>query len=384
MARKTLNRSFLFLLLIGLAILLFYKYVVDRRLMIAPQWHSKLSFNNSKPISQAAIKDAIVEKFSSAFWKTNLTFNINDKDVIVFLHIQKTGGTTFGRHLVQNLSLKKPCNCQGGKKQRYNRNNKNRKRSKLRCQCHRPNSTDVWLFSRYSTGWKCGLHADFTELMECLPQYFRKFDGGLNRQTFKRKYHFITELRNPINRYLSEYQHVTRGATWKKSQHKCNGRLPTIKELPPCYNGSSWSYVTLKDFVSCKYNLANNRQTRMLADLRLVNCYGNSSMSLQQRNQILLDSAKRNLKQMAYFGLIEYQRESQLMFERKFGMKFIRPFVQYNFNQTYASEVLYKLSPAILYKIREINSVDIQLYNYALKLFKHRWNELKILMNITN
>ena len=25
-----------------------------------------------------------------------------------------------------------------------------------------------WLFSRYSTGWKCGLHADYTELTECL------------------------------------------------------------------------------------------------------------------------------------------------------------------------------------------------------------------------
>ena len=24
------------------------------------------------------------------------------------------------------------------------------------------------MFSRYSTGWKCGLHADFTELTECL------------------------------------------------------------------------------------------------------------------------------------------------------------------------------------------------------------------------
>ncbi|KAL0156505.1 hypothetical protein M9458_047751, partial [Cirrhinus mrigala] len=32
----------------------------------------------------------------------NIDFEIKGEDVIVFLHIQKTGGTTFGRHLVQN------------------------------------------------------------------------------------------------------------------------------------------------------------------------------------------------------------------------------------------------------------------------------------------
>ncbi|EDV29628.1 uncharacterized protein TRIADDRAFT_19920 [Trichoplax adhaerens] len=355
--------------------------------MVAPEWHHRLTL---KAVLSTALasndQDDRTEDISTDFWNNNLTFNISDSDVIVFLHIQKTGGTTFGRHLVQNLSLKQPCNCQGGKKQNASNRNKKgklKKRSKLRCQCHRPNSTDIWLFSRYSTGWKCGLHADYTELMECLPHYFRKFDNNRSHKISNRRYHFITELRNPINRYLSEYQHVTRGATWKKSRHKCNGRLPTVKELPPCYNGSNWNYVTLKDFIACKYNLANNRQTRMLADLRLVNCYENSSMSLQQRNRILLNSAKFNLKRMAYFGLIEYQRENQVMFEHRFGLKFIQPFMQYDFNQTYASEVLYKLSPEIIHKIREINSMDIQLYNYALKLFKRRWNSLKAIINAT-
>lgn len=33
-------------------------------------------------------------------------FDIDAHDVMVFLHIQKTGGTSFGRHLVQDLDLK--------------------------------------------------------------------------------------------------------------------------------------------------------------------------------------------------------------------------------------------------------------------------------------
>lgn len=32
-------------------------------------------------------------------------FDMNGHDVMVFLHIQKTGGTSFGRHLVMDLDL---------------------------------------------------------------------------------------------------------------------------------------------------------------------------------------------------------------------------------------------------------------------------------------
>lgn len=41
----------------------------------------------------------------------HVDFNIRGDDVMVFLHIQKTGGTTFGRHLVKNIQLEQPCDC---------------------------------------------------------------------------------------------------------------------------------------------------------------------------------------------------------------------------------------------------------------------------------
>lgn len=37
-----------------------------------------------------------------------------DGDVMVFLHMQKTGGTFFGKNLVKNLRLKVPCQCSKG------------------------------------------------------------------------------------------------------------------------------------------------------------------------------------------------------------------------------------------------------------------------------
>lgn len=185
-----------------------------------------------------------------------------------------------------------------------------------------------WLFSRYSTGWKCGLHADWTELTGCVDQELDKNEG----ETAKRRYFYITLLRAPIPRYLSEFRHVQRGATWKNARHFCLGRSATAEELPPCYTGDydvcwhfrlspaaggkaanmsneikslslsfihrageNWIDVSLDDFADCESNLAANRQTRMLADLALVNCYNKTSMPLEERNRLLLASAKRNL-----------------------------------------------------------------------------------------
>lgn len=65
--------------------------------------------------------------------------------------------------------------------------------------------------------------------------------------------------------------------------------------------------------MACPYNLANNRQTRMLADLSIIGCY-NSSLSSVDRDRLMLASAKHNLKHMPFFMLTEYQKVSFLFF----------------------------------------------------------------------
>lgn len=97
----------------------------------------------------------------------HVEFNIKEDDVIVFLHIQKTGGTTFGRHLVRNIRLEQPCDCKPGQK---------------KCTCHRPGKEESWLFSRFSTGWSCGLHADWTELTNCVPVIMDKKEAQRNKR----------------------------------------------------------------------------------------------------------------------------------------------------------------------------------------------------------
>ncbi|XP_056411581.1 heparan-sulfate 6-O-sulfotransferase 3 [Hyla sarda] len=277
-------------------------------------------------------------------------FNIKGDDVIVFLHIQKTGGTTFGRHLVRNIHLEQPCDCKPGQK---------------KCTCHRPGRKETWLFSRFSTGWSCGLHADWTELTNCVPAIMEKKDSQKNHRNF----YYITMLRDPVSRYLSEWKHVQRGATWKASLHVCDGRSPTPDELPTCYLGDDWSGVTLQEFMDCSYNLANNRQVRMLADLSLVGCYNLTFMNESERNDILLQSAKNNLKNMAFYGLTEFQRKTQFLFERTFNLKFISPFTQ--FNSTRASNV--DIDEWSRKRIKELNYLDMQLYEYAKDLFLQRF-----------
>lgn len=59
--------------------------------------------------------------------------------------------------------------------------------------------------------------------------------------------------------------------------------------------------------MACPYNLASNRQTRMLADLSIVGCY-NSTLSNTDRDRLMLASAKHNLQYMPFFMLTEYQK----------------------------------------------------------------------------
>ncbi|XP_006862873.1 PREDICTED: heparan-sulfate 6-O-sulfotransferase 2 isoform X2 [Chrysochloris asiatica] len=294
--------------------------------------------------------------FSRGDLLRKVDFDIKGDDLIVFLHIQKTGGTTFGRHLVRNIQLEQPCECRVGQK---------------KCTCHRPGKRETWLFSRFSTGWSCGLHADWTELTSCVPAVVDgKRDAKLRPA---RNFHYITILRDPVSRYLSEWRHVQRGATWKASLHVCDGRPPTSEELPSCYTGDDWSGCPLKEFMDCPYNLANNRQVRMLSDLTLVGCYNLSVMPEKQRNKVLLESAKSNLKHMAFFGLTEFQRKTQYLFEKTFNMNFISPFTQYN--TTRASSV--EINEVIQKRIEGLNFLDMELYSYAKDLFLQRYQFMR-------
>ena len=139
------------------------------------------------------------------------------------MHVQKTGGTTFEKHLVNDIDLESPCLCRRKPKKHRKKHNHQRKikngqhierrslmamtesenqriKRKMKCECFRPNGKmSNWLFSRYNIGWKCGLHPDWTELTECVDDKLNSIDNTIMR----RRYFYITMLRDPVRRYLS-------------------------------------------------------------------------------------------------------------------------------------------------------------------------------------
>jgi len=56
------------------------------------------------------------------------------------------------------------------------------------------------------------------------------------------RYVYITFLRDPVNRYLSEFKHVQRGATWSTARLKCNGISAAGTIVPRCYPGKLRSF----------------------------------------------------------------------------------------------------------------------------------------------
>jgi len=134
-------------------------------------------------------------------------------------------------------------------------------------------------------------------------------------------------------------------------------------------SGSDWTGVSLQEFMSCKYNLANNRQTRMLSNLTLVGCYDHSAIpDSAERDRILLNSAVENLRQMAFFGLTERQSDTQFLFERTFGIHFRRRFVQFNNTHAHKADV----TDDEVMAVRRLNRLDVALYQFANRLFEER------------
>ncbi|BHF82212.1 heparan sulfate 6-O-sulfotransferase activity [Sparganum proliferum] len=202
----------------------------------------------------------------------------------------------------------------------------------------------------YSVGWRCGLHADLTELTNCVPGVVDRLEGRHRA----REYAYFTILRDPVERYISEWQHVRRGATWKSAKLLCAGHPPLPSEYQPCYQLSSpatsveeeedtdydnltSAHVSLERFAGCRFNLANNRQTRMLASLEPLGCYANltswtaavpaTTPILSPSQQALIDTAKVNLAtRLAVFVLSEYMSYSQYLLQRTFGIVFRQTF----------------------------------------------------------
>ena len=114
----------------------------------------------------------------------------------------------------------------------------------------------------------------------------------------------------------------------------------------------------------------------MLSNLELVRCYDTTAMPREERERIMLESAKENLLRMAFFGVTEMQSESQHVFQETFNVRFNVKFPQYN--QAIASEALKSLADIQVEEIRRLNHLDVELYAFAREVLLRRYKSLKI------
>lgn len=129
----------------------------------------------------------------------------------------------------------------------------------------------------------------------------------------------------------------------------------------------------MDDFLSCPDNLATNRQTRMLAELELVGCYKKDVLFEEDKNSLMLLSAKENLQKMAFFGVVEEMEETQMLFEEVFPLRFAE-----KLNSSYeARGENYTLTPFQRSAILKRIDLDMQLYDFALDLFHKRVEAVK-------
>ena len=321
--------------------------------------------------------------------RTNSKFHFDPhgNDSLVMIHIQKTGGREFRQYLVTvKRGSKYLCNISREMKKIVEAKKlipATTTRWKT-VSCPRYSGKfqkEQWLISEKTMGWICGVHPSYTEYRNCLPQL------KLAKYNKNRNLHYAVFLRHPILRYISEYLHFHRNATWA-ARHYCKGKLVPLEDVPPCYPGFydnlPWPNLTLSKFLSCESNWANNRQTLMLADIEEVNCFDRKSISKEERDQRLLESAKKNLESFAFFGITEYMDESLRMFEDHFNMKFPSRLPTRNLSDLYFGSMVLTLlqNPAYVEEIRQVNSLDMALYKHALKLFNERARRMGIMINM--
>ena len=117
--------------------------------------------------------------------------------------------------------------------------------------------------------------------------------------------------------------------------------------------------------------------TRMLANLSKINCYNHTSLSKEFIDETLLKSAKENLLEFAFFGIVEEQKKTQFLFERTFGLRFLENFEQRektHVNRLEITDEMRRLSA-------EKNYLDIKLYDFAKDLFFQRVRTLEKKLN---
>jgi hypothetical protein len=341
-----------------------------------------LYLNKNEPIS--------ISKSESIELKSNeekpcRKFDIK-KHLFVFIKIQKTGTTEFESKIQRTLSYR-------------DQNNKNKQWNWKRICNNKTsfkqykNPSPFQFFNKKSLNQNdkhdnyCNRYLKSNQYLHKHAFYIQYIDY-LNNQTIfpdltsrENDIFYYTRLRDPIDRYLSEWQFLNR--TNRKEFHYTSVRDYHCENVfKDCWSEEYTTNLTLEMMLSCDTNLSKNRQTRMLAlyDFDKTKCHLHNIT-----DAYLLERAKAGIDSLFTFGLTEYQNESAELLTRTMSCSSNKDKLIYKFDieikqneQTFAGNIRHSIPPHLMQKIIEKNRLDIQIYNYAKDVFLKRLNYYNI------
>lgn len=139
-------------------------------------------------------------------------------------------------------------------------------------------------------------------------------------------------------------------------------------DKPECWQ--TWRLSTAITDRPCLCMSATSWCLQVQSEISQVNYEPWWSMSVWLLNRLSIIPA------MSFFGLTEYQKISQYIFEETFNLRFAIPFEQHN--STLSMQAFESLTPFQKKKIKDINALDLELYDFAKQLMFQRW--VKVLM----
>lgn len=237
------------------------------------------------------------------------TKNINQETTVIFLHIHKTGGRTLEKIIEKQYKSSETL------------------------------STDNLKWREAKEDLR-QLDSSYLEQIKLLKghMYF-----GLHEE-LSQPFTYITMLRNPIERVLSLYFFIRDEP--KNPQHK------TLIE----------NNMNLEKFLESGIaKTAENGQTRVLSGIQAED---------KPCSQEMLDLAKENLsKYFTVVGLTERFDDTLILLKQAFGYRIP---VYKTINKNKKRLPRRAISDQEIQKIRDLNRFDIELYEYAEKLFQEK------------
>ncbi len=254
--------------------------------------------------------------------------DLKKEDIVYFLHIPKTAGTTFTNIIDDWFSLNEICP---------------------------------------ERGWP-ELLAKFPKDLSKYRLFRGHFGYGLHRVLDKKPL-IITMLREPISLLFSAHDQMVRDnvVSQKKSEIISLHQSINDPQYTPNFTNiqSRWLGLDI-DMISSFSSKNINDENALDQNIRFTN----HNLSDSE----LLDNAKKNLLECIFFGLTEKFEESLFLLCYVFGFRPRRHIISRNISQK--KDTTNEINDETNNKIQSITSVDRQLYEFAKQIFDKRYNTM--------